>query len=187
MTLSATIMLGHRLRGAVTRRHPKRVIDRGAVVRGPLTEDHPVWRMPRTRGLPTVGGAAQHRAARTTRREAHVDAEELLRRLALNDEKVVRSAVGADPQSLCGGGDLDAKTSALVRLAALLSIGAATSSCRAAVELARAAGATDDEIVGVLVAVAPAVGGARVVGAAPRLALAIDYDVEDVGEVWEGR
>ncbi len=38
-----------------------------------------------------------------------------------------------------------------------------------------------------LVAVAPAVGGARVVGAAPRLALAIDYDVEDVAEVWDGR
>ena len=116
-----------------------------------------------------------------------MDAEELLRRLALNDEKVVRSAVGADSQALCVGGALDAKTNALVRLAALLSIGAATSSCRAAVERARAGGATDGEIVGVLVAVAPAVGGARVVGAAPRLALAIDYDVEDVAEVWDGR
>jgi alkylhydroperoxidase/carboxymuconolactone decarboxylase family protein YurZ len=130
---------------------------------------------------------AQHRAARTTRRGGHVDAEELLRRLALNDENVVRSAVGADSRSLGAGGDLDAKTNALVRLAALLSIGAATSSCRAAVELARAGGATDAEIVGVLVAVAPAVGGARVVVAAPRLALAIDYDVEDVAEVWDGR
>jgi alkylhydroperoxidase/carboxymuconolactone decarboxylase family protein YurZ len=116
-----------------------------------------------------------------------VDAEELLRRLALNDENVVRSAVGADPLPLSGGPGLDPKTTALVRLAALLSIGAATSSCRAAVECANAAGATDAEIVGVLVAVAPAVGGARVVGAAPRLALAIDYDVEDVAEVWDGR
>jgi alkylhydroperoxidase/carboxymuconolactone decarboxylase family protein YurZ len=131
--------------------------------------------------------AARHRAARTTRREDHVQAEELLRRLALNDENVVRSAVGADPPPLSGGPELDAKTNALVRLAALLSIGAATSSCRAAVECARAADATDAEIVGVLVAVAPAVGGARVVGAAPRLALAIDYDVEDVAEVWDGR
>jgi alkylhydroperoxidase/carboxymuconolactone decarboxylase family protein YurZ len=115
-----------------------------------------------------------------------VDAEELLRRLALNDENAVRSAVGAASPSLGGGPDLDAKTSALVHLAALLSIGAATSSCRATVDVARAAGATDEEIVGVLVAVAPAVGGARVVGAAPRLALAIDYDVEDVAEVWDG-
>ncbi|MGZ6640898.1 MAG: carboxymuconolactone decarboxylase family protein [Solirubrobacteraceae bacterium] len=81
---------------------------------------------------------------------------------------------------------LDPKTSALVRLAALLSLGAATASCRATVDLARAAGATDAEIVGVLVSVAPAVGEARVVGAAPRLALAIDYDVEDVDEVSDG-
>jgi 4-carboxymuconolactone decarboxylase len=116
-----------------------------------------------------------------------VEAEELLRRLALNDEKVVRAAVGADSRSPSHGPDLDARTSALVRLAALLSIGAPTSSCRVAVELARAGGATDGEIVGVLVAVAPVVGGARVVGAAPRLALAIDYDVEDVADVWEGR
>ncbi len=116
-----------------------------------------------------------------------MDAEELLRRLALNDENVVRSAVGADPLALTGGPELDAKSNALVRLAALLSIGAATSSCRSAVERARGAGATDSEIVGVLVAVAPVVGGARVVGAAPRLALAIDYDVEDVAEVWDGR
>jgi alkylhydroperoxidase/carboxymuconolactone decarboxylase family protein YurZ len=115
-----------------------------------------------------------------------VDAEELLRRLALNDENVVRSAVGADSLSLSDGPDLDGKTSALVRLAALLSIGAATCSFRATVDVARAEGATNAEIVRVLVAVAPAVGGARIVGAAPRLALAIDYDVEDVAEVWDG-
>ena len=110
-------------------------------------------------------------------------AEELLRRLALNDENVVRTAVGAGALAIDGGQALDAKTGALVRLAALLSVGAATSSCRVTVDVARTAGATDAEIVGVLVAVAPAVGGARVVGAAPRLALAIDYDVEDVAEV----
>jgi 4-carboxymuconolactone decarboxylase len=115
-----------------------------------------------------------------------MDAEELLRRLALNDQNVVRSAVGTGSLSLSGGPELDAKTSALVRLAALLSLGAATSSCRTTVEVARGAGATDAEIVGVLVAVAPAVGSARVVGAAPRLALAIDYDVEDVAEVCDG-
>jgi 4-carboxymuconolactone decarboxylase len=136
--------------------------------------------------LRSVGRAASRRATHDPQ-EARLDAEELLRRLALNDENVVRAAVGADARSLIHGVHLDAKTGALVRLAALLSIGAATSSCRAAVEWARAAGATDGEIVGVLVAVAPVVGGARVVDAAPRLALAIDYDVEDVAEVWEGR
>jgi alkylhydroperoxidase/carboxymuconolactone decarboxylase family protein YurZ len=104
--------------------------------------------------------------------------DELLRRLALNDEKTVRSAIGADSATEA----LDSKTAALVRLAALLSVGAPTVSCRATVEAARANGASDEEIVGVLVAVGPAVGAARLVDAAPRLALAIDCDVEGLDE-----
>ena len=64
-------------------------------------------------------------------------------------------------------------------LAALLSVGAATASLRWAVELAYAAGATQDEMLGVLLAIAPAVGHARVVGVAPQLALALGYDLDD--------
>jgi 4-carboxymuconolactone decarboxylase len=45
-------------------------------------------------------------------------------------------------------------------------------------ELAQEAGATEQEIVGVLWAVGPVVGLARVVAAAPTVALAIGYDVE---------
>ena len=45
-------------------------------------------------------------------------------------------------------------------------------------------GAEDDEIVDVLVTVAAVVGSARVVAAAPRLALAIGYDIEIEG--WDG-
>jgi 4-carboxymuconolactone decarboxylase len=122
-----------------------------------------------SRGAPlTVGDAVQ--------------VEELLRRLALNDDEAVRAAIAAGPAS----GALDLKTAALVRLAALLSIGAATASCRAAVGLATAAGATEEELAGVLVAIAPAVGAARLVTAAPRLALAIDYDLEAADEAWNG-
>ncbi|WCB95163.1 hypothetical protein DSM104299_03906 [Baekduia alba] len=107
--------------------------------------------------------------------------EDLLRRLALNDENAVRIVLqdapgaGANPN----GGGLDLKTHSLVRLGALLSVDAATDSCRLAVDLARAAGADDDEIVGALVAVGPAIGFARLVAVAPRLALAIGYDVDD--------
>ena len=108
--------------------------------------------------------------------------ERTLRRLALNDERSLRSAL-ADPGS---ASDLDAKTQALIRLetlalirlGALLSVGAATVSLRCTVELATAAGATDDEIVGVLLAIAPAVGHARVVGVAPHLGLALGYDFD---------
>jgi 4-carboxymuconolactone decarboxylase len=100
--------------------------------------------------------------------------ERTLRRLALNDERSLRSAL-ADP-GICS--DLDAKMQALIRLGALLSVGAATVSLRWTVELAAAAGATDAEIVGVLLAIAPAVGHARVVGVAPHLALALGFDFE---------
>jgi 4-carboxymuconolactone decarboxylase len=103
--------------------------------------------------------------------------ERFLRRLALNDERSLRSVL-ADP-GLPGASDLDAKAQALVSLGALLSVGAPTVSLRRVVELAYACGATEDEILGVLLAIAPAVGHARVVGVAPQLALALGYDLED--------
>ena len=99
--------------------------------------------------------------------------EDLLRRLALNDERSVASALADHGE--CG---LDPKAHALVRLGALVSLGAAPASYRLTVERAYAAGATDEEIIGVLAAVGPAVGFARVVAAAPDLALAFGYDVE---------
>lgn len=77
-----------------------------------------------------------------------------------------------------GGAVLRPKVDMLVRLGALLALGAATNSLRAAVDGAVEAGASEAELVGVLVAVAPAVGLARVVSTAPRLALAIGYDIE---------
>ena len=70
------------------------------------------------------------------------------------------------------------KVDLLVRLGALLALGAATSSLRATVERAIEAGASETEIVGVLIAVAPAVGMARVVSTAPRLAVAIGYNLD---------
>ena len=45
---------------------------------------------------------------------------------------------------------------------------------------------TVDEIVGTLIAVAPIVGTARVVSAAPELALALGYDIEAALEGVEG-
>jgi len=71
------------------------------------------------------------------------------------------------------------KVDLLVRLGALLALGAATSTLRATVDRTTEAGATEAEIVGVLIAVAPALGLARVVSSAPRLAMAIGYDLEE--------
>jgi 4-carboxymuconolactone decarboxylase len=105
------------------------------------------------------------------------DVERLLRRLALNDEESVGMVLANGPD-LASAASLGPKDDLLVRLGALLALGAATSSLRATVDRALAAGATESEIVGVLIAVAPAVGGARVVSSAPRLAMAIGYDIE---------
>lgn len=74
---------------------------------------------------------------------------------------------------------LNPKEALLVRLAALLAVGAATPSLREVVDRASAAGATANEIVGVLVAVGPAIGLASLVACAPRLAMAIGYDLEN--------
>ena len=77
-----------------------------------------------------------------------------------------------------GGTALRPKIDLLVQLAALLALGGATSSLRATVERATEVGATEAEIVGVLIAVAPVVGLARLVASAPRLAVAIGYDLQ---------
>ena len=105
------------------------------------------------------------------------EVERLLRRLALNDEEsvgmVLTRGAGSDT-----GVRLTPKVDLLVRLGALLALGASATSIRSTVQNALAAGATESEIVGVLMAVGPAVGLARVVSTAPRLALAIGYDLE---------
>ncbi|SRR6266540_3369926 len=104
------------------------------------------------------------------------DYQETLRSLALNDDRFVASVLGMGHDTIAVS-QLDPKSHALVRLGALLAIDAAPSSYHASVEAALAAGASLDEIVGVLIAVAPVVGLARVVSAAPDLALALGYDV----------
>ena len=105
------------------------------------------------------------------------DYKETLRRIALNDEHFAQSVLGIGHDTVTVS-TLEPKTHALVRLGASLAIDAAPSSYQANVEVALAAGATLDEIVGTLIAVAPTVGLARVVSAAPELALALGYDVE---------
>jgi alkylhydroperoxidase/carboxymuconolactone decarboxylase family protein YurZ len=107
-----------------------------------------------------------------------VDAEELLlRRLALNDETSIGMVLTRGSEARVSAA-LVPKAALLVQLGALLALGAATASLRSAVTRAIDAGATDAEIVGVLVAIAPAIGLARVVAMAPRLAAAIGYDLE---------
>jgi 4-carboxymuconolactone decarboxylase len=103
---------------------------------------------------------------------------------------VLRSLAIEDPQladHLAERGEialavLDSKTIALARLAALVAIGGALPTYSALTDAAIGMGATPDEIVGVLVAIVPTVGLPRAVSAAPSVAMALGYDVDDALE-----
>ncbi len=103
-----------------------------------------------------------------------------LRRLAVHDDALL-DELALDGPALAPP-VLDDKTAALLRLAATVAVNAAPYSFHHAVALALAAGATNDEIVASLGAVTPVTGAARVVQCAPKVALALGYDVDDALE-----
>ena len=103
-------------------------------------------------------------------------AEEVFRRLTIGDAGLL---AGLDNDMPRGGvGRLDPRTDALVHIAALIAIDAPAASFRSAVEEALRLGARQEDLLATLLAVAGIVGSARVVSAAPRIALAAGYDVE---------
>ena len=104
---------------------------------------------------------------------------DVLRLLALNDTRLAGELVGSSvPDSV----ELDPKTLALVRLAALVAVGGTLPSYGAQADVAVSAGASAAEIVAVLVGVVDVVGLPRVVAAAPRLAMALGYDTDEAFE-----
>ena len=104
------------------------------------------------------------------------DYKEHLRRLALHDDALVVQ-IAVEGSSFAASA-LDKRTAALVRIAAIVAVNAAPASFQHAVAHALAVGATRDEVVATLEAVTPVTGAARVVSSAPKLALALGYDVE---------
>jgi 4-carboxymuconolactone decarboxylase len=104
-----------------------------------------------------------------------------LTKLALNDDPLIEKLTESEATNLEASG-LDPRVHALVRIGALLALDAATATYASAIRLADRAGVSASEIVGVLVAVAPHIGIARTVSAAPELALAVGFDVDDVIE-----
>jgi alkylhydroperoxidase/carboxymuconolactone decarboxylase family protein YurZ len=105
--------------------------------------------------------------------------QQILRRLAIIDEGVVQDQAGLG----LGLGQaeawvLDPKTAELVRVAALVATGSPAVCLEWSTTRALAAGATEDEITDVLLAVAPVTGLGRVVEATAGVANALGYDVE---------
>jgi alkylhydroperoxidase/carboxymuconolactone decarboxylase family protein YurZ len=98
--------------------------------------------------------------------------QEILRRLAIIDEGFVEDQAGLRfglPASRC----LDPKTAALVRVGALAAIGSPGVCLEWGTTRALAAGATEDEVTDVLLAIAPVAGLGRVASAAPDLAIGL--------------
>ena len=89
-------------------------------------------------------------------------------------------AIGAGPP-------LDERAVNLLRLGALIALGAAQPTLQREVITSLNAGLTPDQIVEVLVALAPVVGMATVAAAAPRIALSLGYDVEAAMDVLDDR
>jgi alkylhydroperoxidase/carboxymuconolactone decarboxylase family protein YurZ len=102
--------------------------------------------------------------------------EEILRHLTLGDaayleELTARRSASAD--AAC----LDHVGSALVRLGALVATDGSDLTWQQTVGSALDAGVGPDEIVDALVVLAPVLGRTRIVDVAPKLALAVGYDV----------
>jgi hypothetical protein len=113
--------------------------------------------------------------------------KEGFRRLSIGDPRLIEAMADIGRNDPAVQGDvimhrLDARTEALLRIGALIAVDAPPSSYRAAVEAAQRAGARFEDLFAVLIAVAGCVGSARVISAAPRIALAAGYDVESAFE-----
>ena len=112
-----------------------------------------------------------------------MDYTDRLRSLGLNDARFAEGCVeSVHVESL----QLDLKTLELVRLAALVAVGGAVPSYGAQADSAVSAGASAAEIVDVLVGVIPVVGLPCVVAAAPKVALALGYDLDEALEYQPG-
>jgi alkylhydroperoxidase/carboxymuconolactone decarboxylase family protein YurZ len=102
--------------------------------------------------------------------------QETLRRLAIIDEAFVQdeAGLGLGPSATSV---LDPKTRALLQVGAAVAIGSPATCLEWSATLALAAGASEDEIADVLLAIAAVAGLGRVVAAAPEVATALGYDI----------
>jgi len=112
-------------------------------------------------------------------RQISRSSESTLRKLAIAHGTLLEQAMCPESGSrLAGAHGLDQRTIALARVAALVALDGESPSFQRECNAAFASGASMDEIVGVLVAVASLAGSARIVSAAPRVAIGVGYDLD---------
>ncbi|HSD58793.1 MAG TPA: carboxymuconolactone decarboxylase family protein [Methanotrichaceae archaeon] len=106
------------------------------------------------------------------------NAEAILGGLATMKPELIEGLLKAQLENMEQSG-LDPKTYALVKIASLVAMSAAPASYVWNVELAKGAGVTPEELTGVLIALAPTVGFARIVPAAAEISFALGYEIEE--------
>jgi alkylhydroperoxidase/carboxymuconolactone decarboxylase family protein YurZ len=99
----------------------------------------------------------------------------LYRRLTLGDDALMASLFSDARRE---SDVLDPRTSSLIRLAALIAIDADIPAYQREVRDAIASGVSPEQITGVLMVITRVAGSALVMSAAPKLALAMGYDVD---------
>jgi 4-carboxymuconolactone decarboxylase len=111
--------------------------------------------------------------------------QETLRRLSIIDEGFVEDEAGVRLGS-CNTSALDPKTTALLQIGVAVAIGSSAVCLEWSAGRALTAGATEDEIADVLLAVVPVAGLGRAVSAAADMATALGYDItaalEELGD-----
>ena len=101
--------------------------------------------------------------------------EEIFRALALGDVELLGSSW--DDLTSCVG-LLDGRSHGIAHLSALIALGASEPSISVAITAAIGAGVTTDEVIAVVLSLAPVVGTARVIETAPAVGMAVNIDID---------
>ncbi len=135
---------------------------------------HPVRMMPTAHAastLATTNTSTERSTMATVEKETH----DALKGISAGDVELLADAVDLREAQLEHTG-LDSRTFGLVKIAALVALDAPPASYAWQVPNALADGATPSDVLGVLRAIAPQVGGPRIVAAAAELTLALGID-----------
>jgi 4-carboxymuconolactone decarboxylase len=109
------------------------------------------------------------------------DTHQTLSGIATGDRTLLEEILGLREAQLANSG-LDPRTFGLVKIAALIALDAPPASYAWQIANALEGGATAEDILAVLGAVAPQVGGPRVVAAAPEIMIALGLALPDGAE-----
>jgi|SRR5215469_11417750 alkylhydroperoxidase/carboxymuconolactone decarboxylase family protein YurZ len=106
------------------------------------------------------------------------ETQQTLSGLSAGNVEVLEEAIGLRELNRAGSG-LDARTFALVKLATLIALDAPPASYAWQIANAVEEGVTAEDFLGVLKAIAPQVGGPRIVAAAPEIMLAMGLAIDE--------